>query len=606
MNKKLVTLLLSIVCLVSCNAGDSTTTIINLHPSDSDMTAQLRSGIESAKGDHIKIILDDGIYYAKPDYAFEKYCAITNHGNGVKKILFPLSGFKSVEIVGNGAKIICHGQLFPFLIEGCQNVTVSDLTIDWDIPFTFLAEVVETNAEEGWRDVRPRTEGFSWTFARGQITYPNIDGFSYKYLGSTLPFDKDTKRVVPGAIDFTSKPTKIEKRKDGVFRIYEKLKYYPPVGSLLSSKGDRENDRYAPAFDFVECRDVVLQNVTIHHALGMAFLFERTENITLKDSRVVLAEGSPRVIASTADATHFANCKGDVLIEGCRFENMLDDGTNVHGTYVSVQSIKDSKSVVVALEHFEQLGFKFAEAGDEVWFILSPSPSRHSVNVVSSAVAINEKFIELTFEQDIPKELKVGDIIENKTWNPTFTMKGCTIQNNRARSIVLKTPLKTVIEDNYFSSMMSAVLFRGESFFWYESGGVEDVVIRNNYFKNAGDCGTKHAALYITPKLGETFDESEPFDKNITFESNTIDSYLPRIVIAESTEGLIIKGNKIIVNNDGVAPFPADPLFDFSNCRDVTIENNEYVGAEPTNVLVSDKTSKANLTVANNKGFTIK
>ncbi len=595
-------LLLSLLILVSCQSKDELATI-RISPSDEDFVEQLRTKIESVESDNLKIILDEGEYRANPEFAFEKYCAITNHGNGVKKILFPIEGFKSVEIEGNGAKIICHGQLFPFLFEECESVSVSDVTINWDIPFTFLAEVTAVNPKEGWREVKPLTEGFSWSFSKGEITYPNIDGFSYKYLGSTLPFVKETKRVVPGAIDFRSIPTKIEQREDGVYRIYEKLRYYPPVGSLLSSKGDRDNDRYAPAFDFKNCSNILLDNVTIHHALGMAFLFERSEDITIKGCNVVVEKGSPRVIASTADATHFANCKGDILIEDCTFENMLDDGTNVHGTYVAVQKIFDNRRVRVTLEHFEQLGFEFAEVGDEMWFILAPSPDRHSTNIVCDVRTVNEKYIDLTFAKDLPSALKVGDIIENKTWNPTFTMRGCTIQNNRARSIVLKTPLKTVIEDNYFSSMMSAVLFRGESYFWYESGAVEDVVIRNNYFKNAGDCGTMHAVLYITPRLGKDFDQSVTYDKNIIFENNTIDSYLPRLVIADRAEGLVVRGNKIIRNDEGVAPFPDAPLFELINCKDVTIENNECVGAEYKSLIECDDVSKATLNISNNSGL---
>lgn len=601
-NRIRLLLLLPLLVLASCLHHVEVTTI-KISPTGGDFVEQVRSKIEAVESRHLKIILETGVYQANPTFASEKYCTITNHGNGLKKILFPIKGFKSVEVVGNGASIICHGQIFPFLFEECERVSVSDVTINWDIPFTFLAEVIAVDPEHGWRDMRPLTDGFSWNFSEGMIHYPNIDGFNYSYLGSTLPFDKESKRVVAGAIDITSSPTKIENRGDGIYRMYEKLRYYPPVGSLLSSKGDRENDRYAPAFDFKECANISLNNITIHHALGMAFLFERSENITIEGCKVVVEEGSPRVITSTADATHFANCKGNILIEDCTFENMLDDGTNGHGTYVTVQRIIDNKRVLVALEHFEQLGFKFAEAGDEMWFILAPSPSRHSTNVVSKVYTVNEKYIVLTFENNLPEGLKIGDIVENKTWNPTFTMRGCTIQNNRARSIVLKTPLKTVIEDNYFSSMMSAVFFRGESHYWYESGAVEDIVIRNNYFKNTGDCGTQHAVLYITPLLGKTFDTNTTFDKNIVFENNTIDSYLPRLVIAERTEGLVVRNNKIIRNEEGVAPFPSDPLIELINCKDATIENNEYIGAAVENLLECDDVSKSTLTISNNRGL---
>ncbi len=591
---------------VACVGGVSTTSkVVKVKASDEDVTYELRRAIESAAGyDNLTIELEAGTYKLSPELAFEKYAPITNHGNGLKRIAFPLEGFESVVVEGNGAKLLFHSQMMPFLFEGCDKVEVRDLTIDWDIPFTFLAEVIDTNAEEGWRVVRPRTkrEGFSWVLSKGKINYPNIDGFNYKYLGSTLAFDAVTKRPVVGAIDTHSDPSKVERLKNGDLKIYEKMRYMPPVGSLLSSKGDRENDRYAPAFDFKECRNILLEGITIHHALGMGFLFERSENITIKDSKIVLSEGSNRVISSTADATHFANCRGDILIEGCRFENMLDDGTNVHGTYVKVTEIVDNNTLRVEFQHFEQLGFNFAGAGDEMWFIHSPSPERGETAVVKSVKRINEAITEITFEKPLPEAVAVGDVLENKTWNPTFTMRGCTIQNHRARSIVLKTPLKTVIEDNYFSSMMSGVLFRGEMKNWYESGAVEDVLIQNNTFENSADCGTIHAALYITPLFNPEFDSTILYDRNIRFIGNTIRNVNPRVVIADRVEGLVVEGNKIERTEDYVAPFPDAPMFEIINSKDVSITNNTYKGAKP-NVLVVDKSSKSTLKIENNNGF---
>lgn len=225
------------------------------------------------------------------------------------------------------------------------------------------------------------------------------------------------------------------------------------MGALLSSKGDREHDRYAPAFDFKECKNICLDSITIHHALGMGFLFERSENMQILNSQIVLPKHTQRVISTTADATHFVNCKGDILIENCRFENMLDDGTNVHGTCVEVDEVIDDYTVRVSLKHFEQLGFKFAERGDDIWFIIHPSPQRGEVNTVSRVFTLNERFIQLSFAKPLPAGLKRGDILENNTWNPTFTMRGCTIRNHRARSVILKTPLKTIIENNQYSGI---------------------------------------------------------------------------------------------------------------------------------------------------------
>lgn len=209
--------------------------------------------------------------------------------------------------------------------------------------------------------------------------------------------------------------------------------------------------------------------------------------------------------------------------------------------------------------------------------------------------------MDLTFANAIPSDLKTGDVVENKTWNPTFTVRGCTIRNHRARNLILKTPLKTVIENNNLSSMMSAILFRGETFFWFESGAVNDVTIRNNKFKNYADCGKPHAAIYITPRLGKNFDQTECYDKNINIINNEIDGFNPRVVWADRAENLIIKGNRINLNNEEKAPFPDAPVFQLENCKNVTIEDNIHTGLKPAKVLEADKKSRETLKIKGNK-----
>jgi hypothetical protein len=551
---------------------------------------------------NVKLEFAPGVYRFLPDYAVDKYCTITNHGNGLKKIIFPLSGFEAIEIEGNGAEFIFHGLTSPFQFEHCDEVKVSNLSVDWDIPFIFQGDVLAVNKDEGWYDLQPATEGFSWELKQDQVQFPNVDGFSFSHPGSALTFDKEHKRVSHGALDFESSPRWVEKRAGGVLRFHEPLQRWPEVGTVLTFKGDRAQDRYAPAFKVTSSRNVTFTNVVVHHALGMGFLFERTENITISGGGVYLAEGSPRMISSTADATHFANCKGDILIENARIENMLDDGTNVHGTYVEIDGVVDAKTVRVRLKHFEQSGFEFAAAGDEVWFIHQPNPSRGAVNKVVAVKRVNEQFFELTFRDPLPSKIAVGDVLENKTWNPTFTIRGSVVRNHRARNIVLKTPLPIVIEDNDFSSMMSAIFFRGETFFWFESGAVEDVLIRNNRFDYCAYSGMEHAVLNVTPRLGKGFDQNEPFDRNIRFEDNTITTFDSRIVWADRVDGLVIKNNTIIRTMDAEPLYSDSPVFDFRNCRNVEVIGNRYEGEAKT-MVAADAVTKPTLRVENNVGF---
>lgn len=512
-------------------------TVIRLQPSSEDMTSIVRKAIDSAVDKDIKIIFEKGTYYFKPDYASDKYCFITNHENGLKKVIFPIENFDSVDIQGNGASLIFHGRVLPFMFSNCKRIDMKNLSVDWETPFTFQGEVMAVNKEEGWRDIKPSTEGFSWELKNGRIFFPNIDGFHFSSLGSTLSFDPETGDVAHGAWDLSSRPSKVEMRPGGIIRFYEKLKHYPKVGMILNSKGPKGENRYAPAVHVLSSKNITLDSVIVHHALGMGFLMEKTENASLLNCGVYVAKDSKRVVSTIADATHFCNCKGKILVQDCRLESMLDDGTNVHGTYVVVDEVLDDYTLRYGLEHFQQLGFDFASRGDQMWFIHQPNPERGIINRVSEVNTINDKYTVLRFKDKLPKNLKKGDILENKTWNPTFVMRGCSIQHHRARNIVIKTPEKIVIENNTLSSMMSSILFRGESYYWFESGAVKDVLIRNNEFKYCAYSGSEHAVMYVTPRLGKNFDSNIIYDRNIRFENNKIETFDNRIVIADRVDG---------------------------------------------------------------------
>ncbi|MBB3696610.1 hypothetical protein KMW28_23750 [Flammeovirga yaeyamensis] len=576
--------------------------VITFTPKAGDRTYEIRQALEKASKNDLTVVFEKGEYLFKPDLAYEQECFVTNHENGVKRIAFHFNGFKNLTIKGNSSDFIFHGQMMPFRFDNCENVKVEGFQIDWDIPFSFQAEIIEVNEKEGWRIVKPFTDGFSWKMKGQRIVFPEIDEFSFSCLGSSLPFDPETKNVVHGAHDQTSIPTKVERLSNGNLKIYEKQKYFAPVGSILHSKGKKGENRYAPAFQMINSKDLHFDNTVVHHAIGMGYLAEKCENVTIINSGVYLKEGTNRVVSSLADATHFCNVKGDILVENCRFENMLDDGTNVHGTYVVVDEVVDNHTVRVKLAHFQQTGFEFTEKGDEIWFIHAPSPSRKEVNTVAKVEYINSTFSNITFDEKLPAELKKGDLLENKTYNPVFTMRGCVIQNHRARNIVLKSPLKTVIENNKLSSMMSSILFRGESYYWYESGAVEDVLIQNNEFTNCAISGKEHAVMWVTPRLGKDYSTTEDFDHGIKFINNTIRTFDARIVRADRAADLLIKGNKIYQTTELTPLFPDRAQFEFDNCSRVEVSNNTYEGEERLGFKADEK-SKKTLKIKNNSGI---
>ncbi|MEX0321019.1 MAG: sulfatase-like hydrolase/transferase [Puniceicoccaceae bacterium] len=580
--------------------------VVEFKPHEGDMTPAIRKVLENPTDKDIKLVFAKGTYSFHPDKAIERFYHITNHDDGDKKIIFYANNLDSIEIEGNGSSFIFHEQCAPFIFQDCKKVRVNNLSIDWDIPYLFQGEITKVNAEEGWWEARPLREGYSWKVEDGNIVFPLVGDYSHHAMGHTYAWNPESKDVAHGASAMRANPKRIEERKGGILRFHDTIRKgkEPPIGAVFGSKG--HTNRYAPAVYGKESSDLVINGVVVHHALGMGFLFERSTDIALKNGGVYIKDGSDRVISAIADATHFSNCKGHVLLENLRIEGMMDDGTNVHGTHVSVAKVIDAKTLRIKLEHRQQQGNIFAVAGDEIWFIHQPSTKRKSVNTVVSVKKVDATYSDLTFKNNLPGQTQPGDVLENKTWNPTVTVRGCSIGKHRARNLVFKSPLKIVVENNKFiSSDLASILFRGETFSWFESGAVQDVTIRNNHFTLCNRGGNEQAVVYITPRHGKAFNQDEPYDRNIRFINNTIETFGNRIIWADRAENLLIKGNTIIQTKDYEPLFPDSPVFEFVNCLNATLIDNTLKGDYPE-IIRADDVSKTTLKVEGNKGFALK
>ena len=571
-----------------------------------DITSVVRNTLAKIGEKPVKLVFPKGVYHFSTDSAFHKFHYITNHDAGYKYIAFNLSELRNLEIDGQGSEFIFHGTILPFLIQDCRNICLRNFSIDWDIPFFVQGEVVKTNPEEGWYMLNMYQNGFSYSVENEHLNFPANGNWSFSSPGESLVFEKKIKTPIYNSTDYDLHRTsdiKTEQISDSSIIFYEKLKKYPPIGSIMIFKGPMGENRYAPAFHCLNSTDISVKDVNIYHSLGMGFLGEKSENILLRKLDVKLRAAGDRYVSTTADATHFVNCKGNVLLDSCNFENMLDDGTNVHGTYLEIDAVVNNRTLVASLKHFQQVGFNFANKGDEVWFLIAPNSSRSAENSVVKIQNINATTFEISFKHTLSPELKKGDLIENKTFNTkSFTMQNCILRNHRARNVVLKCPGKVMIRNNYFQSMMASILIRGEASMWYESGAVENVIIRNNKFENCVMGGGKQAILLISPKLGNNYDEKLYFDKNITFENNTINTFDNMIVDGSRVDGLKVLNNKIYQNNDYKPLNKESSLINIRNCRNITIEGNTYEG-ENKSVLQMDSTSKTTSKIRGINGF---
>lgn len=550
------------------------------------MTPLIRKIVEK-ETKNLKIVFPKGVYHFYPEEASGKYHAVTNHDNLYRYFAFPLAGMSDVEIDGGGSDFIFHGLITPFLVEESENITLRNFSVDWEQPFFFQAEVRRSHREEKWMDLKvhpmchPLFEGNRLGFV--------ANGFHFPFLGESMVFDPATRAVAYRGQRYvlntlTSRSTFDTQLGADEFRIRWSADVVPPpAGLLYVSKGPNKFNRYCPAIHLIESKEIGIEDVVIYHAGGMGVIGEKTENIHIDGLKVVLREGTERILTTTADATHFSNCKGRLWIENCVFENMLDDASNIHGSYLRVHKRADTHTLLAEVGHFQQFDYRFAQPGDSICFVKKATLLPLGYGVVESCRKLNEQLYALSFREPLPDDLEIADGLDNITWYPETIFRRNIIRNNRARGILISSRRKTLIENNTFSSMMAAVLVEGDMNFWYESGAVSEVEIKNNLFLDNVYGGRKAAVIWINPRMAETVPE-RPFERNIVIEGNEFRTFDNAILSALSVGNLVFRRNKIVETYTYPKLYPESPAIEIKQCVHTTIEGNTYEGREAARI----------------------
>jgi hypothetical protein len=575
-----------------------------------DATPIIRKAIQKCREEKAtKLIIPQGTYHFHPETATEKYVAISNHDNGLKRIAFPLSGIQNLTIDGSGASFIFHGYMLPFLIEDASNIKLENFSIDWDKPFHLQARVIEVSHNTNSFKLKISEEN-EYEIIGEELRF-KVFGKSYN-LVQNLWFDPISKATVYDVPEYKIDPWNPHNRlsykaKDlgnNVVEVQHTVAKLPKEGWIFVVKGRTEGNRsrFSPGIHINRSAEITLRNIDIYHAGGMGLIGEKSEDIALKNFNVLLNPNRERIISTTADATHFVNCKGHISFEGCLFENMLDDATNVHGTYLKIADKVDERTLLLKTIHFQQYGFEFAEPGDTLRVVGSKSLKPTQALTVKAVDALNEEYQRIEFKEALVADIAARDYMENLSWNASLTMTNCKVHRNRARGILVKTSGAIKVENCYFSSMMAAIAVGcAGGGGWGESGPVTDVVIRNNRFVN--NCtGAREAPIILIAPAIESHKPGFFFNKNILIEENRMETFHPLILRASSLENLTFRQNVIVENKDFSPWATSKASIEVEHGRNVIIEGNNYSGEKDATIQL-DKATLSTAKVLENKGF---
>lgn len=573
------------ICSVSC--GPKTFTI-SPDPSVSDYTGIVRKILEDHPKGNINIHFAGGQYDFYPENAVTEFLSMSNNDSGDRKVAFLLKDMKNVTVSCDSARFMFHGAIVPFAVKNSEDIRINGpFSIDYDYPWTLEGEVIandpvrKTFTLKIFPDNKYRIEGDRLYFGGYDWEYP---------MAENIVFDPTTRRPIYNTAIYEhahgAGELKAREISEGVVEFYGLIsREVPPVGSIWDDKGPMELNRSYPGFALLHSRNIEISDVHIYRAGAMGLIAEFSEDITVRRFSTAAAPESRRMITVSADATHFVDCSGKVVLEDCSFESMLDDATNVHGVYMKIDSLLSPTAVQASFGHFQQEGNHFADTGDIIRFVDRETLRPIGTSVLKRIDRIGRNCYELETGLDLSEYAGkiTGLVAENISRGCDVLIRNCNVRYNRARSLLLSTSGNVLVENCDFSSMMAGIRICGDANYWFESGNTRNIVIRGNKFTDGGlGGGNPQAILQIDPIIPEHSRGTDFFfhDK-IVFTGNTINSFDCQLIYGLSVREIEISDNNFIDSGSYQPIFPGLSVIDLQFCGDVIIKNNDFSRWKP-------------------------
>jgi hypothetical protein len=521
------------------------------------------------------LVFPKGRYDFWPDHCVERaYHESNTHDLNPKTLAILIEDIAGLTLEGSGSLFVFHGQVQPFTIDRSRDITIRNVGIDWDIPLTAQGKVVD--GSDHHLDVQIDVCESPYVIENGQLVFVG-EGWKSPWWG-TIEFDPVRRIVMPQTADAVFggnwEYTAAELGR-GLVRLTHHFKRTPPKGNVLIL---RHNPRKHAGMFLINSRNIELAGIGLYHTGGLGILAQFCENLTVRDSNVVPNPDKDRFFSGHDDGVHVSNCRGLISITHCRFAGLMDDPINIHGTSVRIIEKSAPDRLVCQFMHRESTGLDWCHVGDAVGFVRHDTLGTAGHGVIKAFKVCDQFQFEVTFEEAVPAEISAGDALENLTWMPDLHVKGCWFGSCRARGPLVSTPGRVIVEDSIFESSGSAILIAGDANGWYESGGVRNVVIRNNEFR--APCMTSlyqftEAIISIYPEIPVLNEDTPAYHWSIAIVGNTFHAFDYPVLFARSVEGLLFKDNRILRSRDFEPFHERQATFWLQACRNVEITGNE-------------------------------
>lgn len=515
----------------------------------------------------------NGVYEIAPEDSF--YLENIYFSNTAKKKENPkgvrfcgifLRDKENVTIDGNGATVMIHGIMTPFLFINCKNITLKNIKFDHFRPT--MSEFTVVDSQKGRATVQINDEFLysvkgNTLFWQSELNQKGKPYWKIPYKGNKIlsnAFSAETKQIDDmtcgkgdkrGGVPDIIKITQIKK---GLLELqFRDTEKYVPVGTVVQTRCTK---RLQTGGAFDNCSDILMENVTIKSMNCFGILAQNCHNVTYNKLDCTPNEG--RTVVSDADFFHFSGCSGKLQIINCKAMGAHDDVINVHGTHLRIIKLnKKKKFIKLRYMHPETWGFNPYLTGEKIEFICGDTLVPYFETEVNSVKKINNTDFCVTVKALPESAIGKNDVIENVTRTAEVYIANNHFGRIPSRAILCTTRKDVVIENNFFENIGGpALCVADDANFWFESGRSGKITFEGNKLYNCSarekelGCDVIRYEPVVIDKMSKTPVHGEIVIKNNVF--NTTDgekyslnlNYLSKAVISGNVSNVTIE-NKV-------------------------------------------------------------
>ncbi len=454
--------------------------------------------------------------------------------------VFDFKGVNNLVVDGQGCTLVFDGLVGPFEVNDSRNVTIKNMFIDWKRPL--FSEGIVTLVLGAMIEVK---------------VFPEFPVHGGEPVVSFQTTSLDTGHL-SGVCKFSS-ITDLELVAPQTVRLSADEGKFVRPGDYITL---RHMYTYRAGVNFVNCENVTVQDFTFYALPGMGVFGIQTKDITLR--RFSIRPSGQRIMSINVDGTHFVCCSGTVEIDDCFYQGMGDDAFNMHGRYIFVGEVIDSKTVRATKQNYENR----PDVGDKVEFVRPKTLYSYAEAVIAAVKYDADKGESvITFDRPLPPDFDKADAIADISKHAKLRFHDTTVRDVRGRALLVQTR-DAIIENNHFEHLTGQGVHVDTAYpTWNESVGTRDVIIRNNSFIDCGFGFTGYCEAIAVMVQTECPEPKVGVHRNLTIENNFVLGDIKPAFCLSCLDGAVIRGNRIISNG---------PAARLDYATNVDFENNNF------------------------------